>query len=214
MKKTKKIISLVLICCIILSSGITVSAKEIKKDKKKETNIYEQIVEEYNSIYDVSLQYIDVSPETNVDEYRKFIEETAKGERDTLDYIESRDKDVSVLSDTNMISPDFAVSATAYDITKTQPAISASFLASSSYKVKCTYTNYGTYLGNPRNVGVSVKSSVLIGRYFTVSTWSSRSLDLGITLGVTTKGTLTEYSVSNGTSWTVSGVTVYAEFYK
>lgn len=200
----KKFLSLLLICSIFFVGNMTANAAE--------RDLYEEIVNEYNEMYDISLEYVEVAPNTNIDEYRDFIARIASEERATLDYIasvEARNIMNSTITPHNIITERSTVT-----VTETKTASSASYVDASAYSVTCTFERYTNTIGNPTSVSVTVDSSIIIMRGYSQSSWSYNRYDSLRTLGITSKGSVTEHFTISGTSNTVANVTVYAEFYK
>lgn len=204
----KKFLSLLLICSIFFVGNTTANAAE--KD------VYEQIVNEYNEMYDVSLEYVEADPNTDINEYRDFIARVAREERATLDYIANAEARNSNQVFNSIIAPRGTVTNT---VTATKTASTGTYLSASAYSVTCTYdcyTNTSTTpvytVGNASSVSVDVTSILTIRRYYTQDSWSSKRIDSGRTLGITSKGSVTEYFTASGTSNTVGNITVYAEF--
>lgn len=216
--KVKKALTLILLFNIIfLSTSTRIWAKE--KDK------YQQIVDKYNIIYNVSLICNSVSEDMDINDFEKVISDLAKQERATLDYIQARENDCmepSISSKDIMVSTSkkFSTSSVSWHkVTDTKQALTASYLDPSAYTITCTYKAYTNPDGNPvntvgnaENVSTNVSSNVLIMRAYSLNRWSQRNLDAGRTLGIETSGTVKHNYLLTGQYLEVSNVTVYAEF--
>lgn len=214
---TKKIFSFLLICLMLLSTTALAFADT------EETDPYKAILERYNALYDIDLVYEYVNPEQiSIEEYEEIVKGIAVNERETLNYIESRENDVYV--------PHFELpgistnSITTKKVTRTKEAYSIggeeSPLNKTAYEV--TYTYYTKY--DPSHSPtkwvvkktdekpiIEVKKSVGSKNSFSNKSFSTKYLDNQKTIGVTTKGTLTMTTTNVGVL-KFPNVTVYAEF--
>jgi len=190
-----------------------------------EKNVYEQIVNEYNKLYNISLEYVDVNPDTDINMYRDFIAKIAKGERNTLDYIKTRkeesikeaikNKNILNSEESNLITR----SASSHITTATNTPMSASYPSASAFNVTCTYTSYynssaspSYTVGFPQSVSVTTNSTIFVIYAYTLQSWSSSNLDAGRRLGISTSGSLSELLTVSGNYLEIAGVTTYTEF--
>lgn len=214
-KHMKKITALVLmLASILFLSTQSVSASTY--------NVYKEILEEYNKLYDVSLEYVDVSKGTDINEYRDFVFELARQERATQDFMKRREaesrKQDNILVYNNRVSRVIPNSTVSRVVTVTKNPWSASYMGETAYNVTCIYTCYTNTastpiytVGNPLSVNVSMESNAFFVRYFTLDSWSSKLLDTGRTLGITAKGTVHQF-FHFSPPVEVRGVTLYTEF--
>lgn len=211
----KKISAIVLVFTFIFSTSINAFASE--------KSVYEKIVDEYNQLYNVSLKYVEVSPDTDVDKYSAFISDVAKGEHETLNYIVKRLSESNSTLTTNSVnsltSGVSLASTSSHVTTATKTPMSASYPSASAYNVTCTYTCfYNSYatpaytVGNVQSVNVSMNGTIFVDYAYIMSSYSVSYLDAGRHLGISTRGTVLQSNYLSGEYLEISGVTTYTEF--
>lgn len=142
------------------------------------------------------------SDEITLEEYRNMATELAVQQRETLDYIASRENDkVDLCEDLDLSER----RASTHSVTVTK---SYSTWAQLTATYDCTSPNL---VSNPRNVqGTATTYYIYSGqRNYTQQSWSYSRLDSGRTLGITSKGYT--YSTITG-GGRIDNVTIYCEF--
>lgn len=208
--KSIKNIQRTLILTIILIFALGTISSSAQSDES-----YKDIVEKYNIMYDVNIGYVEVEGNPDIGEYEEFVKSVAQGEAETRAFIAKRitESEKASLFESKLDVPSMLMRASSTDVTKTNTALSCSAVTADICEVTCTYTTDGVTASNPRNVSASVDNTFFTMYNYTMNSWSYQYLDSNRTIGITTTGSLF-VSSSLSTPYTLSNVTIYAEFYR
>ena len=213
----KKIFLFLGVCLMLLSTTALTFADTENEDP------YKAIVDKYNALYDVALVYDKVDLDNvSLENYEDTICALAKAERETLDYIALREKNLYVPAFDKPTISTQATTTKTVENEKSAYTVNNNELTAKSYKIKYKYyTKYNpshtptkwvaVKSGSTPTVRVPADNFASYG--FTRSSFSTKYLDSQRIIGLTVKGTLrvNPYSASQG-SYTVSGITLYTEF--